>query len=787
MSTNSRDSESFAVSLQPTRLETTQEPASVFPACIALILALVLHVLVLAQISLPVFRPAVGFWFMIILPSYLLFTTSVWRRCGPEERLGYSVCTALFILMLTGLAINELLPLVTVQRPLDAYGILIIGDIINLSLYVFRRRYSERIRLRVWFSSVDKRELRLLVLSLLSVGLAILGVNRLNNGAGEQIALLALVLITLTIVVSVRWINFVRESLISVVIYSISLSLLLGTSLRGWYVTGHDIQQEYRVFQLTEAHGHWSMNYFHNAYNACLSITILPTELGQIIDVDNPYVYKLFFQLIFALCPVLVYGVSKRYFGRSRSVLSAAYFMAFPTFFTDLPFLNRQEIGLLFVATGVLAATNPIWRFRRRQLTVCIAGIGIELSHYSSMYVFLGILMIAWLCCSGGRLVTGSRRAWRNVRDWKIRWAPGAGITVTIGVIFTLASIIFLWGGLATRTSGQVLNDSQYAISAGEFSFKLSTTQTSPPSVLLQKFREDTLKARNGPQESLYLPASAVTKASTPAVIQNTRPLTRIGRDLSILGVPVISLNSLGRNVVALCYELFLAIGLLRLLIVGRQRPRRIGQQLFWLSVGSVAMIGVVTVIPSLKAEYGPLRAFQEGLIIFAPVVVIGSMTFFEPLGRRAVEIAAVVIFLGIFIYTSTLLPQILGGNLAELNLNNNGIYYDLYYTNAEDQSAVMWLGSQPDVLASPIQSTYIQTRFMFTALSSVTGSEVIADAYPTLVRRASWLILSGTAVSSAYTFTHSNGALLEYKYPTELLNNYKNLVYTNGDVVIYK
>jgi len=110
-----------------------------------------------------------------------------------------------------------------------------------------------------------------------------------------------------------------------------------------------------------------------------------------------------------------------------------------------------------------------------------------------------------------------------------------------------------------------------------------------------------------------------------------------------------------------------------------------------------------------------------------------------------------------------------------------------LYYTNAEVQSAVMWLGSQPDVLASPIQSTYIQTRFMFTALSSVTGSEVIADAYPTLVRRASWLILSGTAVSSAYTFTHSNGALLEYKYPTELLNNYKNLVYTNGDVVIYK
>ena len=74
-------------------------------------------------------------------------------------------------------------------------------------------------------------------------------------------------------------------------------------------MTGHDIQQEYLVFQLTEFHGHWSMAYFNDPYNACLSITILPTELSRIIQVDSPYIFKLFFQMIFALCPVMAYGI----------------------------------------------------------------------------------------------------------------------------------------------------------------------------------------------------------------------------------------------------------------------------------------------------------------------------------------------------------------------------------------------------------------------------------------------------------------------------------------------
>src|SRR6202000_1019393 len=99
-----------------------------------------------------VVRPVLGFWFILILPTYLLFTTSAWRRCGIQERLGYSVCSVLLMLMLAGLAINETLPLAGVQRPLDAGPIVIVSDLINLSLYIFRSRNPDLISMRVNFA-----------------------------------------------------------------------------------------------------------------------------------------------------------------------------------------------------------------------------------------------------------------------------------------------------------------------------------------------------------------------------------------------------------------------------------------------------------------------------------------------------------------------------------------------------------------------------------------------------------------------------------------------------------
>jgi uncharacterized membrane protein len=767
----------------------------VLGAFTALILALVVNFMVIANVDLPIARPLLGFWFMVVLPAYLLYTSSAWSRCGLQERVGYSVCLVLLILMASGLVINEVLPLGGVQRPLDPGPIIIVGDLINLSLYVYRSRYPDRIKPRINFAEFSKQEFRLLVAAALTVVLAVFGANSLNNGGSGNITLIALAIVAVIGFFSVRWLRFTRESVMSAVIYLVSLGLLLTTSLRGWSVTGHDIQQEYLVFQLTEVHGRWSMAYFHDAYNACLSITILPTELGQIINVDNPYIYKLFFQLLFALCPVLVYALARRYFNRGVATLAVAYFVGFPTFFTDMPFLNRQETALLFVAVGLLAATNPVWSFRRRQVSLGIAGVGAEVSHYSTMYVFVGTLVIALLLSYVGRLFIKPNRAEpkpdparRYARGGGRRWVPTFKGSLSIGLVIAFIGIVFAWGTLATKTTGGVVSTAEQAITSGSISISAFGSGGGSDASVQAALNQDGLQARAGAPSGTFLPLSAVSKAAAPIVDEPLTPLTAIGRELNSLGLPVATLNSLARSLVAYSEELFLAIGLVRLFLAGRREGRLVGGQFFWLPVGITVMVVVITVVPSIAVDYGVLRAFQQGLVFFGPVIVIGSMTVFAPIGKNRARIAACAICLGMFLFTSTLVPQLLGNNLAELNLNNSGNYYNLYYTTPQEASGIAWLGAQPDVLNSPIQGSFDPRRWEPTDPSSIVGERVI-DEYPTLVYQDGWVILGTIETKSGLSFAlePTTDSVVEYKYPIELLNNYKNLVYTNGGTTIYK
>ena len=783
----------------PTRQSGAPEPLPVTPAVTALVLGVVVNIMVLAQVDIPVIRPTLGFWFVIVLPSYLVFTTSAWRKCSLQERLGYSVCSVLLVLMLTGLAINEIVPLLGVRRPLDAGAIIILADLINLSLYVLRSRYPDRIRLRVNFSQVSKQELRLLVGAALTVVLAVLGANHLNNGASANVTLIALVMMAVVGFFSVRWLRFTRESVMSLVIYLVSLGLLLTTSLRGWYITGHDIQQEYLVFQLTESHAHWSMAYFNDAYNACLSITILPTELGQIIHVDSPYVFKLFFQMIFALCPVMAYTIARRYFNRGISTLAVAYFVSFPTFFTDMPFLNRQEIALLFVAVGVLAATNPMWSFRRRQVYFGIAGVGTEISHYSTMYVLVGTLVFGLLLSYASRLFIKADRAGTksdtvrpNVRPRGRRWVPTVKGAVTLGLIGVFVSIVFAWGTLATRTTSSVLSDGQSALAAGSISLSIFPGGSTSSQTILQDLREQGLQDRAAAAPGTYLPWSAASKAATPLVQQPLTDPTAIGRDLNSIGIPVGTLNTITHSLEAYGEELFLAVGVITLFISGLRQGRIVGGQFFWLGVGCTCMIVLITVLPSISADYGVLRAFQQGLLFFSPIIVIGSMTIFAPIGRYRARMAACVICLGVFLVTSTLVPQVLGDNSApQLNLNNSGYYYDLYYKTPQETAAMTWLDGQPAVLQYPIQSSWDTRRFFLTGPGVVSGNDQIPedDEYPTLVTQNSWVILNHLTTSSgtAVAFDPPQGGIIEYEYPTGFLSKYKNLVYTDGGAIIYQ
>src|ERR1039457_4166427 len=707
-----------------------------WPAVASVGLVAGVNVLAVTGVPLPFLGPAAGFWFLVVYPVYLVYTTSVWRGSSVAERLGYSLATTLLLLMLAGLGVNSFLPLLGVQRPLDPVPVVILGDTLVVSLYLFRRQHPATL---AWRAQI--------------------------------------------------------QATTSIILDLLSLALLLMTSLRGWYVTGHDIQKEYQVFQLTAAHGRWDISYLRDAYNACLSITILPTEVGQVAHVDDPYVYKFFFQLIFALCPVLVYAIARRYWSGSISVLAVVYFIGFPTFFTDMSFLNRQEIAFVFVCVALLAITNAEWSLRRRRLAFFVASVGVEVSHYSTMYFFLGILLAASAAQLASRLIP---RRWRRpAGEAGASRAPWGAMarTVGFGSVLVVVGIAFVWGDLATQTAGAALTDAESAISslagsggarAGDVSYSILGGKTTSPQAALNAYRRETLKERAGYSPSTYASALAVARYPTPVASQPSLPLTGAGRLVADLGVPVAGLNGAIRDAAAKGEQLFVGIGLITFMVLPSLR-RRVGREFFCLCVGSTAMVAVITILPNLSVDYGVLRAFQEALILLAPVLVAGSLAVFSPLGRvRALRTSAVVC-LGIFISTTGLLPQVLGGYSAQLSLNNSGQYYDVYYVHPQEVAAVDWPAARPGVLPDGIQAENLTSRFMFNARSDVTGSQVIADIYPTLVRQSSWMILSYSNVHTGQATSDYDGDLLTYEYPMGFLRNTKNLVYNNDGAEIYK
>ena len=755
------------------------------------------NLLVLTGYRVAFVGAALGWWLIVVHPTYLIATTRVRTSVTGAERLAYSLGAALFVLIVGGLALDLLLPVVGIPHPLNRVPVLVAVDSLNVALLGWRLRRGALPG--SWLSplrTLSPREWRVLAFAALTLFLVIAGANRLNNGQGDLITLIGLAGVVATFAMMLWWRASVRDSVISAVTYLLGLSLLLSTSLRGWFVTGHDIQREYRVFELTKAHGVWNIGSFHDAYNACLSITILPTAISQLVRVDDPYVYKVFFQLVFAICPVIVYLLARRYWSKRIAILSVVYFVGFPTFFTDMPFLNRQEIAFVFLGVALLAMTRRQGTVWNRNIALAVCGVGVGLSHYSTMYVFVGTLTVAWIAERGvlllGRLRPANPKPHRKSSPG---WADG---TRTVGMIVILAFglVTFVWGGLVTHTASSVTTTVEQALPgffgtsggahSADSSYSLLSTGGTTPQQLLDQYRAQALHDRKVDDPGTYLPLSTVSSWPTHTVTEPSLPLTDTGKLLSDVHVPVAAVNDAVRSLAAKGEQVFVVIGLAVLGLIGWRR-RQVGRAFYFLALGSVVMVMAVTVLPGLSVSYGLLRAFQQALFLIAPILVIGSITLFKPLGQVWAKRAAGIVALGFMVSTIGVMPQVLGGYAAQLNLNNSGEYYNEYYQHPQEVEAVTWLSNQPATLPVGIQAESTTDHFAFTSPDKVTGSEYITDIFPTLLRKSTWVVLGYSTVRMGTATAQVDGDLVTYRYPIKALSKSENLVYDDGATEVFK
>jgi uncharacterized membrane protein len=765
-------------------------------------LGVVENAMIVLRIDIRWLLPTLGLLLALALPTRLLAKVFKSTIHGPGIRIPLALSLTILALMAGGLILNTILPWFGDSHPLARVPILCFIDAFNVAIVLVRPQcvrveHIQRARLR----TVEKW---LIGVTILGVLLAVLGAVRLNNNAGGGLAEVALSVVCILAIVLMVSAGKIRPGVLVFCLYGLALAVLYMTSLRGWYTTGHDIQGEFRVFSIVNSSERWSVSRAGTSYAACLSITILPQMLWELTRVATPYVYKTDFPLMFAACPLALYELSRRVLGQRLAIACALLFISFPTFVNDMVFLNRQEIAFLYISVIVALISCGGSNLRMRRILIGICVVGMVMSHYSTSYVFLATMLIAVIGLSVSKLAAAAIGAFHGPAHARERKVTRLGKTTRSRlskrpVVFNWTLLIFCsllvvaWTFVdiqATPSFNQNLHQAFGAFVGSDsssannsdvnYSVVPSGNDSSAGSQLAQYRAQLEQQIGPHPVKQGYYPTSLVNRYPTPpGPVLRSGP-TPIGKALNKIGINPNALNATLRNLIARLLQLLAILGVV-LVFLGWRRSLRVTSAQVYIAIGSIVLLVASVVLPTLSVNYGILRMFQQALFILAPFIIIGALFLLRPLGVKRAEIGACVVT-GIFFFSLTgLLPQITGSYSPQLNLNNSGEYYENYYTEPQEISAIQWLNT----VASK-DSTIQADPFAAPRFQAYTSFEIDPNDFPSLVYRDSYVVLNTYTVQTGISTAGPNGNLIDFRYPVAFLKSTKNLIYASNGAEIF-
>lgn len=771
----------------------------------------------------------VGFLFLSIVPGMLTLLSLRLNRLPFWANLSLSIAFSLLELMIVVLIGNFLLPKFGIAQPLAQHILIIEISILLfiLSLVAWNRLDGWKLNIvsKLRGSFPNKLNIWLSFLPTIFVLQSVIGAFSLNNGGSGLWTLAMLGEIAVYILILYIYAKKIGENTIPTALYFISLALLLMTSLRGWYITGHDIQVEYRVFQFAKNSGVWNMAVYQDAYNACLSITILPTLFFNLLRVSDPYIYKFLFQFFFAVCPGLTYLISRNWIDKRISFLAGFYFLSFVTFFADMPFLIRQEVAFIFYGLMLYVIFEPRLDIKIRRILFVFMGIGVILSHYSTTYT---ILMIFTLSTLSRPIFIKSQRYFNRKLGFFNKSAliditnkdAGSKANITLVMIVILFASSFIWTSLITNTGGNLSKVLRETISAIGNGFTEDTRSTDATNLLSfrspsqQEEFDDFVKKVIEPirmkSPNAYFDKSLYNKYQYLALPDEKVPLTKIGKLAQGFNVNFVGFITLFGRTIAKFMEILAPLGIFYVLF-RKSFFKYLNVEFYLIAFYCLFFIFLIIVIPVLSTEYGIFRAMQQSMFVLALLMICGSLLIGSCIVRvkhwlyynlwiRKIQIEKsfstqsiqyglfpIIISLLLFMYSTSFIQQVFGNNSAQLHLTNAGRYYDNYLIKTIDVFAVDWLGNltKGDISGLKIQ---IQTdKYSQRKLASLSNLDAYNDIFPGVVRRDSYVYLGqATAKKHRATLVYI-GDQITYEYPVEFLDDNKNLIYNNGGSRIYR
>lgn len=389
-------------------------------------------------LEIPILREFIGFLYIALVPGILIIQILKLNNINFLKVFVYSTGLSVFFAYFIGTLVNNFYPYIS--KPLSIEYLLMAYNIIiaMLAIIAYVNTQSD-FSLKDYFYSAMKFENRLyspLLLSILFPLMAIFGTYLMNIRGDNTLLLIFLFLIPLYVASIFFLDNKITEKTYPVSIWMIGLSLLLMHGLTSNYIKGSDIHGEFYVFKLTLNNLYWDIEAHQSALNSILSVTILPVIYKQFTGVNDHYIYKLLFPLVFSVIPLGLYCSFQKYISKRESFIACLFFVSQGTFIFELIEHARQGIAFLFFTLAIMVFFDDEIDKLNRKVLLIIFTIGIVLSHYATAYAYTLILIFSWLS-----LLTYNKLDYKNKKHSE----------VTLNFILLLLTIVILWYGQITK------------------------------------------------------------------------------------------------------------------------------------------------------------------------------------------------------------------------------------------------------------------------------------------------------------------------------------------------
>lgn len=674
--------------------------------------------------------------------------------------------------MLTVILFNWVFWYLVNLPPLTLINLSLLFFATNICLLLISRKRWHQIPYEVnttQKNTLSKKDVILLVLSILTLALAIIGAMQLNNNSVGFFSIISYCLIAFVGLLLVMGIKF-NEKISILSLWLLGLSLIASGWLRSAYVAGPDVSLEYQIAEFVKHSQIWDISQFKHAYYSCLSVSILGPVLSIMSKVEVVYVLKIIIPLLYSFIVPIVYLINRSYLNERLSIIATFFFISQPVFAVWWWIPLRQEIAFLFFALAILTVVHKSSVASKKYSMIFLAFlIGMIISHYSTAYLSLAFFTMYMII----RYMVLHRFP---DSKYHLKKVPSSFVII-IGIIF-----VVIWYGKITYGLGYALDfvakSGSSLIGAFEdessresFISQLTSLGKDKSPTTIKEYTEDSYKdaVKRYGQNNFYDIKPSETREVNGLKISESEAINNV------------------RQIVVNLAKFTIVFGVFALLYRSIKEKRT--NTSLVLSFTALTLLLATILLPFFAVSYAQTRTFQHLLIVMSGAIVYLVLLFKRRSRKYVMNILGLVVVI-YYVLMVNIIPAIGGTTKSPMALSNQGQEYDLYYVHVADEKAATWYVEH--VINSLDQHPFLigdsYARYKMRLFSTARTSESMSsDIMPATITKKSyvWSTYSNSSTSEANTSFKSN--LMTYEFPEQFLEENKNMIYSNGPSTFYR